>query len=541
MTILYFYILLKIMSHMNIKAIFLFAALLVSSSSYSQDKALKSITRDEAEKHMEYLSSDALEGRRTGSEGNNAAADYISAAALNMGVRPLPGRENLFQSLEYLKVTTIPGESTITITDSTGKPFHSSPLIAIMAPGDSVSFSGEVVFAGYGYMNTEEKYNDFSGLSLKGRSVIIMTRNPDLKGNGLPSPGDGIKEMDEVRKLSLAMLQQAKAVFFVGDPALGNDITSDLIPMGSSYQLKPLFRKQFSFNLNAYIITSEVADLMLGKASLTLKQLQDSIAQVKRPVSFIIPDLKAEVTINVAKDTVTSSNIVGYIEGSDPVLKNECVIYTAHYDHVGKNSSGNIFNGANDNASGSVGLLNVARAFTSLNRKPPRSIVFLWTTGEEEGLHGSTFYIDNPLFPLDKTVADINFDMIGRSRRETDTGSSLTGEIDITGSDTIKIISGGDTPGFIDIAKEACAQTGIAVIDEGKGEHFSGSDHFPFYRKGIPAIFFFTGLHKDYHRETDDFEFIDFDKLLKVSKAGFLTGYRVASEPERPQFVKSEK
>jgi hypothetical protein len=529
------------MSRMKIKSFLLLAALLVTSSSYSQDKALKSITRDEAERDMKYLSSDALEGRRTGSEGNNAAAAYISAEALKMGVRPLPGRDNLFQPLEYLKVTTIPGESLITITDSTGKPFHSSPVTAIMAPGDSVSFSGEVVFAGYGYMNTVEKYNDFSGLSLKGRSVIIMTRNPDLKGTGLPSPETSISEMDEARKLSLAMMQQAKAVFFVGDPALGTDISPDLIPMGSSYQLKPLFRKQFSFGLNAYIITREVADLMLSRANITLRQLQDSIALVRKPVSFVIPDLKAEVTINVAKDTVTSSNIVGYIEGSDPVLKNECVIYTAHYDHVGKGSAGNIFNGANDNASGSVGLLNVARAFTSLNRKPPRSIVFLWTTGEEEGLHGSSYYVENPLFPLDKTVADINFDMIARSRRETDTGASLSGGIDITGKDTIKIISGGDTPDFMKIAKEACTQAGISVIDEGKGEHFSGSDHYPFYRKGIPAIFFFTGLHKDYHRETDDYEFIDFDKLIKVSKAGFLTGYTVASSPDRPRIVKPEK
>ena len=109
-----------------------------------------------------------------------------------------------------------------------------------------------------------------------------MTRNPDLKGNGLPSPEDGIIEMAEARKLSLVMLQQAKAVFFVGDPALGDDVSSDLIPMGSSYQLKPLFRKQFSFNLNAYVITREVADLMLGKANLTLKQLQDSIATGKK-------------------------------------------------------------------------------------------------------------------------------------------------------------------------------------------------------------------------------------------------------------------
>jgi Zn-dependent M28 family amino/carboxypeptidase len=526
---------------MKAKLIFFLATLLVTTSSYSQDKALKSITRDEAEKHMKYLSSDALEGRRTGSEGNNAAAAYISTAALEMGLKPLPGQENLFQSLDYLKVTTIPGESLIVITDSAGNPFHSSQITAIMAPGDSVSFTADVVFAGYGYMNTEEKYNDFSGLSLKGRTVIVMTRNPDLKGSGLPSPEDGISEMAEARKLSLAMLQQAKAVFFVGDPALGNNISSDVIPMGSSYQLKPLFRKQFSFNLNAYVITREVADLMLGKANLTLKQLQDSIALVKKPVSFVIPDLKAEVTINVAKDTVTSSNVIGYIEGSDPVLKNECVIYTAHYDHVGRNSSGNIFNGANDNASGSVGLLNVARAFTSLFRKPLRSIVFLWTTGEEEGLHGSNYYIDNPLFPLDKTVADINFDMIGRSKRETDTGASLSGEIDITGHDTIKIVSGGDTPGLLNDAIAACTQSGITVIDEGKGSHFSGSDHFPFYRKGIPALFFFSGLHKDYHRETDDFEFIDFDKLVKVSKAGFLTGYKVASTSERPQIIKSEK
>jgi hypothetical protein len=526
---------------MRLKSIFFLAALLVASSLYSQDKALKSITRDEAEKHMKYLSSDALEGRRTGSEGNNAAAAYISSAALEMGVKPLPGQKDLFQPLEYLKVTIVQGESKITLTDSTGTPLHSSEITAVMPPSDSVSFRGDVVFAGYGYMNTEEKYNDFSGLSLKGKIVIVMTRNPDLKGSGMPSSDDGISEMTEARKLQLIMLQQAKAIFFVGDPALGNDITSDLIPMGSSYQLKPLFKKQFSFDINAYVITREVADQMLGRANLTLKKLQDSIAMIEKPVSFVIPDLKAEVTINVTKDTVTSSNVIGYIEGSDSVLKKECVIYTAHYDHVGKNSSGNIFNGANDNASGSVGLLNIAHAFTSLNKKPARSIVFLWTTGEEEGLHGSTYYIDNPPFPIDKTVADLNFDMIGRSRRETDTGTSLTGEIDITGRDTIKIISGGDTPGLLDLAKEACTQSGITVIDEGKGTHFSGSDHFPFYRKGIPALFFFTGLHKDYHRETDDFEFIDFDKLLKVSKAGFLTGYMVAAAPERPQIVRTEK
>jgi len=124
--------------------------------------------------------------------------------------------------------------------------------------------------------------------------------------------------------------------------------------------------------------------------------------------------------------------------------------------------------------------------------------------------------------------------MIGRSRMASDVGASLTGEMDITGQDTIKIVSARESTAFLNYAKEACFENGLFPIDEGKGTHFSGSDHYPFFRKGIPALFFFTGLHHDYHQKTDDLEFIDFDKLLKVSKAGFLTGYRVANERERP-------
>jgi len=403
----------------------------------------------------------------------------------------------------------------------------------LMPPSDTVSLDGEVVFGGYGYMNSEEKYNDLAGISLKDKIVIIMTRMPEIKGNGMPAPGTGISEMTEVRKLPLIMLQQARAILFVADPALGNDISSDLLSMGSSYQLTPLFRKQiFSYSLNAYAITTETANQMLSGSGLTLKKLQDSIASSRKPASFIIPNLRTHISVNVVKDTVTSNNIIGYIEGSDPILKKEAVIFTAHYDHVGKDASGNIYNGANDNASGSVGLLNIASAFSSLRRKPARSAIFLWTTGEEEGLHGSTYYTENPPYPLEKTVAAINFDMIARSRRDTDVGASLTGEIDITGPDTIKVIHGTESPELVSIATRACEESGIFPIDEGKGTHFSGSDHYPFYRKKIPVLFFFTGLHKDYHKQTDDYEFIDFDKLVSVSKAGFVTGYRVAMQPD---------
>jgi hypothetical protein len=520
---------------MKFSSVLIFVALIAAAPSYILERGMNAISREEAAKHVRYLSSDALEGRRTGSEGNNAAAEYIRSEALALGVRPLPGQDDLFQPLEYIKVTPVPGESKIKLTDSLGNAIGSSDIITLLPPAKNVSLSGEVAFAGYGYMNSEEKYNDFAGITVNDRIVIIMTRSPDLHGSGMPSSGEPVSEMIEAHKLPMIMLQKAKAVFFVADPALGSDISSDLISMGSSYQLIPLFMKQFfTLNLNAYAISTQTADLLLGRTGLTLKHIQDSIASSKKPASFIIPDLRAEVTVNVKEDTVTSNNIVGYFEGSDPELKKECVIYTAHYDHIGKDAAGNIYNGANDNASGSVGLLTVAKAFSSLDKKPLRSIVFLWTTGEEEGLHGSTYYTDNPLFPLKKTVADINFDMIGRSRRETDVGASLNGDLDITGHDTIKIISSGENPGLVRIAKAACRKTDLYPIDEGKGLHFSGSDHYPFYRKGIPVLFFFTGLHSDYHKQTDDFEFIDLDKLIKVSMAGFITGYKLADAPGEP-------
>lgn len=518
---------------MRLNPLIVAAALLAALPSYPQKEALKAITLENSEAYMKFLSSDNLEGRRTGSEGNNAAAEFIKAEALKLGLRPLPGQDDLFQQLRYLKIDIVPGESRITLSDSCSGHILSAGIMPLMPPSDTVSLDGEVVFGGYGYMNSEEKYNDLAGISLKDKIVIIMTRMPEIKGNGMPAPGTGISEMTEVRKLPLIMLQQARAILFVADPALGNDISSDLLSMGSSYQLTPLFRKQiFSYSLNAYAITTETANQMLSGSGLTLKKLQDSIASSRKPASFIIPNLRTHISVNVVKDTVTSNNIIGYIEGSDPILKKEAVIFTAHYDHVGKDASGNIYNGANDNASGSVGLLNIASAFSSLRRKPARSAIFLWTTGEEEGLHGSTYYTENPPYPLEKTVAAINFDMIARSRRDTDVGASLTGEIDITGPDTIKVIHGTESPELVSIATRACEESGIFPIDEGKGTHFSGSDHYPFYRKKIPVLFFFTGLHKDYHKQTDDYEFIDFDKLVSVSKAGFVAGYRVAMQPD---------
>ena len=206
--------------------------------------------------------------------------------------------------------------------------------------------------------------------------------------------------MMEVRKLPMIMLQKAKAVFFVADPALGTDISADLLSMGSSYQLIPLFKKQiFNFTLNAYAISMETADMLLSRSGVTLKQMQDSIANRGNRHRLLFPDVQADIQINVTKDTVISSNIIGYIEGSDPVLKDEAVMYTAHYDHVGKDIAGNIYNGANDNASGSVGLLNIASAFAALDRKAGKKRDLLLDDGRGRGTARINLLYREPSFP----------------------------------------------------------------------------------------------------------------------------------------------
>ncbi len=239
---------------MKIKVALLFAAVCIVSGTFAQKKAISSIKKEDAITYMKYLSSDALEGRRTGSPGNDTAAAYISAAALELGVKPLPGRSDLFQTLDYLKISVKPDSSTITVADSTGKGYFSAPVRSMMAPSDALKLSGEVVFAGYGFMNTAEKYNDFEGISLTDRIVIIMTRTPDLKGAGLPVEGAGIDEMTEARKLPMILMQRAKAILFVSDPAMADETVAGNLAMNSSYSVVPLFKKQFSFTLNAYIV-----------------------------------------------------------------------------------------------------------------------------------------------------------------------------------------------------------------------------------------------------------------------------------------------
>jgi len=268
-------------------------------------------------------------------------------------------------------------------------------------------------------------------------------------------------------------------------------------------------------------------------AGKNLDQLQKQISEFGKPVSYEIAGLTATVKTTIETSEISAYNVIGIIDGSDPVLKNECVVYTAHFDHVGTNSQGAVYNGADDNASGSMALLEIAEGFKNLKKKPLRTLVFVWVNGEEKGLIGSRYYTDNPVIPMEKTLLDINLDMVGRSKMASDTGTFYGYALDITNPGEINVYTNHESSDLLRIMNEAASEAGIKVNDKGSKIEAGSSDHASFIAKGVPALCFNSGIHRDLHQTGDDVEKIDFDKMEKSARLCFLIGYRVANRKER--------
>jgi hypothetical protein len=227
------------------------------------------------------------------------------------------------------------------------------------------------------------------------------------------------------------------------------------------------------------------------------------------------------------------NNIAAFIEGSDSLHKNEVVVYSCHYDHIGT-TSGKINAGADDNASGCAALLSIAKAFQSLEKKPLRSILFLWFSGEEIGLFGSEFYVENPLSPLENTLVDLNLDMIGREKMAADS----TSETPMTGPLSVFLITDNQSSELAVIAKDLDDQTSLDFDYSLSGRYhplqlFARSDHYNFVKKDIPVLCFTTGIHTDYHTPGDVVSKLDFKKMEMVTRSAYEIGFAVANKPTR--------
>jgi hypothetical protein len=428
------------------------------------------------------------------------------------------------------------GKDTVTLRD---------PVYNIVPTGPSdFKVEGEVVFAGYGIKADKYNYNDFENILTEGRILLILDRAP-LTADGRKSlfeEPEWMGEMNFQSKITALVLSKAKAVIIVCDPKSGfRSMAESNSPVAQYLSSKSTLTGKNEDSSDSFMalmpkiayIGRSVADAILDGTGHSLKGLQDSIDAAFKPFSFIVPGKTVTINSGTNSEKKTLKNVAGFIEGSDNILKNEVVVFSAHYDHIGE--TGNKINtGADDDASGCAALLSIAEAFRGLDKKPLRSVLFLWVSGEEIGLFGSESYVRNPLFPLNNTVADLNIDMIGREKSEADS----TDETPMTGPGKVFVITDNQSTELRRIADREDNKSKIDFDYSLSGRNhplhlFQRSDHFNFVKNDIPVLFFTTGLHTDYHTPADVPGKLDYRKMELIARTMFDIGLTVANNKKR--------
>jgi hypothetical protein len=375
----------------------------------------------------------------------------------------------------------------------------------------------EVVFAGYGITAPEHEYDDYEGIDVEGKAVLVFRHEPREEDMDSGWKGAGNTNHSYFQtKLSNAKEHGAVALLFVNGP-LHHDPEKD-----------PLSSLSTSVGRNETVpmvhIRKSVADQLLSRSGLDLLELQEKIDKHVKPSSRRLSgtriDLKAEIG-----DVAKARNVMALLEGSDPRLKDEVVVIGAHYDHLGlgaygsraRDRRGEVHNGADDNASGSLGVIELAEAIVQGGLRPKRSVLFQLYDAEEKGLIGSRHYVDNPVIPLEKTSAMINMDMIARvSNNRCGINGTGSGE---EWEDILKI-----------------AEAGSPVTFDHSAGGSGGSDHASFMRKNIPVVFFFSGMHPEYHTPDDDVELCNMEGAVEVLKVALKTTMLVTNREDRLTF-----
>ncbi len=473
------------------------------------------ITADELKKHVYFLASDSLKGRMTGTPEAAVAAGYIRDEFVKYGLQPGAGNGYL-QNYPFVAEVVAGTQNTVSVTfGKIVKPlkFRSNFITAPFS--GSAKAEAEVVFAGYGISSKKLHYDDYDSVDVKGKIVIIMRYHPDMA-----NPHSEFDALSSFRtKASVAKEKGALGVVFVNSRLTKVEEDKFMI---FQYDRAPLMK-----GFPIVQVKRDIIDEVLKNSGTCLDSMQEQLTKEKKPHSFLIRDCKLAITTDIHLVEETGINVVGMIPGNDPVLKNEFIIIGAHYDHLGFGTDGSLYrgteklihNGADDNASGTAGVLELAQKFASIKDSLKRSILFISFSGEELGLLGSEYFASNPTVPVDKIAAMINLDMIGRLKEDT--------TLIVYGTGTSSIWKG-----LVDSLNRFC-HFAITKNDEG----FGPSDHSSFYAKNIPVLFLFTGTHADYHRPSDKADKLNYTGEETIVRFVENIAANLAGRPDRPGYI----
>jgi Zn-dependent M28 family amino/carboxypeptidase len=409
----------------------------------------------------------------------------------------------------------------------------------------SGNVSGQLVFAGNGWFVKSKQIDAYKGIDPTGRIAVVFG-TPNAPPRGVARADFGKAGEDFMNPSDYARSKGVVGLIYVPDfQYLANwqRNRQRIMERGSTVVAK--FTPQATAPVPSIVISPETANSLFAGERQTASGIFNasySSATTTLPASFLLSDSK-KITMSVANntETVPTQNVVAVWEGSDPVLKAEYVALGAHYDHVGSGcppvGTDTICNGADDDGSGTTALLGMAEALAKAPTRPKRSVLFVWHCGEEKGLWGSRYFTEYPTIPLSQIVAQINIDMIGRSKKEGDTNPRNT---ELTGPDAVYLIGSTmmstELGELVNTVNKSYLNIAFDTrYDDPKDPNrfFFRSDHYNYARKGIPIIFFFDGVHEDYHRAGDSPDKIDYQKMEKVTRTVYMTLWEIANRPAR--------
>lgn len=498
---------------MKKKFLILILAVLLSSCFYTRTTSPQ-IEEKDIYFHLKYIASDELEGRRAGTRGAELASDYIAKQFKKFGLKPAGDKGTYFQYFDFVSDVKLGDSNFVSfkINKDEIKLNFKSDFVPLSF-SESGKIKGDVIFAGYGITAPEQNYDDYNGIDVQGKIVMLLKGTPD--GYKAHSPFE--KYLPLRYKVSNAQSKGAIGIIFVD-------------PFSEKFEKFTYDYSAGKAGIPIIEVKNSIIDNILKTCGYDFK-LYDIVKRIydsMKPNSFTINNLSVEIQTDVRYIKSKVANVIGYIEGSNPELKNEYIIIGAHYDHLGWGGQGSlvpdtvaIHNGADDNGSGTAGLLELAEYLSHNRKNLNRTLVFIAFTAEEEGTIGSGFYVKNPVFPLENTIAMINMDMIGRLKE-----------------DKLTIYGTGTSPVWNDIIEKLNSEFkfNLNLVKDGYGP----SDHAQFYSKNIPVLHFFTGIHSDYHKPSDDYDKINYQGQKRILDFIAKLIFELDKAKGKPQFVKAE-
>ncbi|WP_263410547.1 M20/M25/M40 family metallo-hydrolase [Terriglobus tenax] len=536
-------------------------------------KGFDRIVQADLRKDLAYIAGDSLAGRLSLQPGDDKAAEWVAQEFARAGLNPIrreSGIQGYYQPFTLVEYRPDRAASTVTLTRG-GKStvFHAPEATGVYK--HSIDITAPVVFAGFGITAPELGYDDYKGIDAKGKIVFVFDHEPQEDNAHSVFNGTGNTRYATTRvKLLNAQVHGALAVVVVAEPNRKHLTNAERAARigGSVTRTQPLplqAIEEDEVKIPSLLVQDAVAAQILATAGATGKELQAGIDGDLRPRSRVLPDTSLTIHLrNASERTGTTLNVAGVLEGSDPKLKAETVLITAHHDHDGSTPCAagkgdvdelgkpapageecrQVWHGADDNGSGTVGVVELARAFAANGTRPRRSILFAVFAAEERGLLGAYWMAAHPVRPLATTRAQINFDMIGRDEKPSPQTDGLI-EIPADTSNRLNLIGAPYSPTYNRVVAEENKHVGLELDDRFDRDAvlnvFFRSDQFPFVLHNIPAFWWFTGFHPDYHHTSDTVEKIDYPKMEKILKLAYLSAWRFASDAKTPVFVASPK